>query len=153
MLLNSAFLIIKIKKFGSPGTKRKISVAQKVTESAVIYLDTINIDDDDDDVTVQLDVTHAVQAWIQDPSLNLGLKLVLEGVEVELDEDEGPELVLNSQHALLRQKRATYLSTEIQERISSATDCRFSRGKKNCCRYCQNPNTTSTQPQVNLNRT
>ena len=115
-------------------------MAQKVTEDAVIYLDTINIEDDDEDVTLQLDVTHAVQAWLQDPDLNLGLKLVLEGAQLELVEEEGPELVLNSQRALLRQKRATYLSTEIHERISSATDCRGGRGKKNCCRY--EPNAT-----------
>ena len=134
VLVNSAILIISLKKLDSFHAKRKVSVAQRVTESGVIYLDTLTIDNDDEDATVQLDVTHAVQAWLEDPDLNLGLKLVLEGVELSQDDGESPELVLDTQHSLVRQKRSKFLSTEFGEEILSATDCRPRKGAKNCCR-------------------
>ena len=134
VLVNSAVLMVRLRKLDSFHTRRKVSVAQRVTKNAVIYLDTLNIDNDVDDITVQLDVTHAVQAWIQDPDLNLGLQVVVEGLEVSLDEDLAPEIIVDSQHSLIRQKRSTFLSTEFEDEIISATDCRPGRGTKNCCR-------------------
>lgn len=132
--MNSATLLVNLRRSVDKNDKTKVTFTQRVSNSAVIHLDWMTLDDINEDITVKLDVKHAIQAWIENPDLNLGLQLHLEGVEVTLD-DSTPELVIDTKHSNVRRKRATYMSTEFGELITSWTDCKaVERGRK-CCRY------------------
>ena len=110
----------------------RVVVSQVIENSeSGITLDTQNIDMQDeyaDDVktTLSLDVSHALQAWLQYPHLNLGLSLSLPpGTSLQGE----PELVAELRHSSskVRAKRS------LGER--DWRGCERSRGgRRKCCR-------------------
>ena len=142
-MVKSAFLNLNI-KFHSGGINTKITVAQRVEDDELIYLDILDVTTDDEDTLVKLDITHAVHAWVDDPDTNLGLRVIFDSAAPQLLSP--PHLVVDSQHSFVRRKRSLSSFANLVDhvpRIPSDSDCPLHvrsshQGKKkqrpHCCR-------------------
>ena len=76
VLVTSSLLTLRIGQHNLSQTR--IHVAQKMSAGELIFLDTLDFTDEDksdeEELILQLDVTHAVQAWLEDASSNLGFE-------------------------------------------------------------------------------
>ena len=121
----------------------------------LIFLDTVDTTDvtgeeesDEEEFILQLDITHAVQAWLEDPASNLGVKVIFTGVTEPPPMSSEPELATETR--FLKRGVRTKRSAGDQSIITGPSDCPASqpttppinwspsnkkRNTEKCCRY------------------
>ena len=123
VLVKSSLLTLRIGPHNLSETK--IQVAQRMSTGELIFLDTLDITDeeksDDEEFIIQLDITHAVQAWLEDPSSNLGVKVIFVGVPEPPLMSSEPELATETR--FLARSVRTKRSAGDQTRVPGASDC------------------------------
>ena len=125
VLVKSSLLTLRIGPHNLSETK--IQVAQRTSTGELIFLDTLDITDeekmsDEEEFIIQLDITHAVQAWLEDPSSNLGVKVIFVGLEEPPQMSSEPELATETR--FLKRSVRTKRSTGDQTiNIPGASDC------------------------------
>ena len=127
ILVKSAELLLALQESGSSSIDSSVSVAQIVKSDGLITLDTTDITSDEDgEVILKLDISHAVQAWMNDPETNLGLSVSLPSLSIV---SSTPELVLTTSHSNVpthsRKKRDISVLSEIflNPQFLGRTDC------------------------------
>ncbi len=134
VFVTSARLTVNLRqvKDGSfPGLlEDKVCAIQLVKEEEGLQLDCSTSQESDEEMVVVLDVTHALQAWMIDPTTDLGILIRAVGWEIEGEPAVAVEYVVGDTP---RVKRDLYRSTEFDVVSKSKTDCKSgSRGR--CCR-------------------
>ena len=121
----------------------------------LIFLDTVDTTDvtgeeenDEEEFIIQLDITHAVQAWLEDPASNLGVKVIFTGVTEPPPMSSEPELATETR--FLKRGVRTKRSTGDESIVIGPSDCPASqpttppinwslgakkRNTEKCCRY------------------
>ena len=137
MLVESASLLVRLQNISSSSSPaRRVSVSQVVVGGGEISLDSVDTGGlEGGEISLKLDVSHAVSGWLSHPDTNLGLRLSLE----RLERLERAELVLESrerQGGLVRERRGVELQPDLQpDLVTSRTDCQHGEGqRKKCCR-------------------
>ena len=127
VLVKSSLLTLRIGPHNL--TEAKVQVAQRMSTGELIFLDTVDTTDvtgeeenDEEEFIIQLDITHAVQAWLEDPSSNLGVKVIFVGLEEPPQMSSEPELATETR--FLKRSVRTKRSTGDQTiNIPGASDC------------------------------
>lgn len=130
-LVTSAKLTINIRRSSSFSIfTSKASVTQLLDEDEGVSIDTVDLEDEDQD-TLEFDVTDAVQAWIDDPASNNGLMITADGYQIVNDEGQEAKLTLETKFALIRHKRSL-LDSYKEKDLEGKSDC--SKKDNKCCR-------------------
>ena len=108
-------------------SEAKVHVAQRMSTGELIFLDTLDTTDitgeeeTDEEFIIQLDITHAVQAWLEDPSSNLGVKVIFSGVTEPPPMSSEPEL--STETRFLKRSVRTKRSASDESIIVGPSDC------------------------------
>ena len=148
VLVQSALLNLNLRRplFHVGSVSERVCAVQLVEADAGIELAcarTLPSGDDGATTTLQLDISHAVQAWAMNDEADKGLRLEgMTGWEVA----EEPVILLESYHAgaVVRQRRDIYLSAAAAENLPpwpGHSDCpvggdgKEQPPRKRCCRH------------------
>ena len=151
VLVKSSLLTLRIGPHNL--SEAKVQAAQRMSTGELIFLDTVDTTDvtgeeesDEEEFIIQLDITHAVQAWLEDPASNLGVKVIFTGVTEPPPMSSEPELATETR--FLKRGVRTKRSAGDQSIIVGPSDCPASqptnppniwspkkRNAEKCCRY------------------
>ena len=130
----------------------KVRVGQIVEGGEMILLDAIDVATEaGEETVVELDITHAVHGWVDNPNTNLGLRVIFDQGSDLPQLVSPPSIIVDTQHSFVaprRSKRSVSALGNIVDyvpRIPGDSDCPenqepfviTAKGKKKrptCCR-------------------
>ena len=138
-LVRAASLQLHLRRTGRqvPGTR--VSLAQTILHGeGSVVASTDTPDTSGEEVTVSLDITDTVQAWLLDPGTARGLTVEAEGWEVVREAGRAPVILVQAELSLTRQRRSLYpglfqLEDDLDADTDSDQDCGAAASNR-CCR-------------------
>ena len=149
VLVHSAVLTVNLRESVGEGAGRVCAVQVVEGEDGIQLGCEVPQLLEDGGGRVQLDISHALQAWLMDPLTDKGVLIQTMSSGLEIDPDRPPVIMTESVSGLVvRQRRDIFLSSEVYAARPGRTDCAAKGSTRRCCRQSMNVQLRDLQVEI-----